>query len=169
MALQASDIPGINATRLGFCSTEQLLTAYNAIPDDIWQQLTEGYLPVQVNPTDRREPYILAVDSKLLFIIDQENNNIILREKAILIRALVLTPTPPKIAILCDLTGVSRLLRIGIAALTNIGLPLSSFFCIADRTTDYFEARHYTSPHPHSGYMTSTQPSTVMGGCLVYR
>ena len=99
MALQASDIPGINATRLGFCSTEQLLTAYNAIPDDIWQQLTEGYLPVQVNPTDRREPYILAIDSKLLFIIDQENNNIILREKAILIRQLVLTPTPPKIAI----------------------------------------------------------------------
>ena len=57
MALQASDIPGINATRLGFRSTEHLLTAYNAIPDDIWQQLIEEHLPVPVNPTDKREPY----------------------------------------------------------------------------------------------------------------
>ena len=128
MALQASDIPGINATRLGFRSTEQLLIAYDAISDEVWQQLTEAHLPIPANPTDRREPYILAIDSKLLLIIDKENNNIILREKAILIRALVLTPTPPKIATLCNMTGVSRLLRIGIAALTNTGLPLSSFY-----------------------------------------
>ena len=46
MALQASDIPGINATRLGFRSTEQLLTAYNAIPDDIWEKLTEEHVGV---------------------------------------------------------------------------------------------------------------------------
>ena len=110
-------------------------------PDEVWQQLTEEHLPIPANPTDRREPYILAIDSKILFIIDKENNNIILREKAILIRALVLTPTPPKIAILCNMTGVSRLLRIGVAALTNTGLPLSCFYCIADRVSNYFDTR----------------------------
>ena len=139
MALSASNI---DHTQLGFQSSAQLTDAINAIPHEIWQQLTENHLPYPANPTDNGQPYILAVDTRILFSIDVERNTIALTDNARLIQTLTTTTTPPKLALLCHKgDSVKDLLRAGVAALTHLGLPLSMFYCVADRNSPFFQTR----------------------------